>query len=84
MKKSKKLLKLVINDGTNDRVVVSGISQYYSPEELINRNIILVSNLKPAKLCGVESNGMVLAAESPEGKVNVIFVDDLISGSNIR
>lgn len=84
VKKSKKLLKLVINDGTNDRVVVSGISQYYSPEELINRNIILVSNLKPAKLCGVESNGMVLAAESPEGKVNVIFVDDLIPGSNIR
>lgn len=84
VKKSKKLLKLVINDGSNDRVVVSGISQYYSPEELINRNIILVSNLKPAKLCGVESNGMVLAAESPEGKVNVIFVDDLIPGSNIR
>lgn len=84
VKKSKKLLKLVINDGTNDRVVVSGISQYYSPEELINRNIILVSNLKPAKLCGVESNGMVLAAESPEGKVSVIFVDDLIPGSNIR
>ena len=84
VKKSKKLLKLVINDGTNDRVVVSGISQYYSPEELINRNIILVSNLKPAKLCGVESNGMVLAAESPEGKVNVIFVDDLVPGSNIR
>ncbi len=84
VKKSKKLLKLVINDGTNDRVVVSGISQYYSPEELINRNIILVSNLKPAKLCGVESNGMVLAAESPEGKVNVIFVDNLIPGSNIR
>ncbi len=84
VKKSKKLLRLVINDGTNDRVVVSGISQYYSPEELVNRNIILVSNLKPAKLCGVESNGMVLAAESPEGKVNVIFVDDLIPGSNIR
>lgn len=84
VKKSKKLLKLVINDGMNDRVVVSGISQYYSPEELVNRNIILVSNLKPAKLCGVESNGMVLAAESPEGKVNVIFVDDLIPGSNIR
>ena len=84
VKKSKKLLKLVINDGTNDRVVVSGISQYYSPEELINRNIILVSNLKPAKLCSVESNGMVLAAESPEGKVNVIFVDNLIPGSNIR
>ncbi|MGN1043574.1 MAG: methionine--tRNA ligase [Acutalibacteraceae bacterium] len=84
VKKSKKLLKLLINDGEKDRVVVSGISPYYSPEELVNRNIILVSNLKPAKLCGVESNGMVLAAESPDGKVEVIFVDSLIPGSNIR
>lgn len=82
IKKSRKLLKLTINDGKTNRTVVSGISQYYSPEELINHNVILVENLNPAKLCGVESNGMILAAQS-DGQVKVIFVDDMIAGSKI-
>ena len=82
IKKSRKLLKLKINDGKTNRTVVSGISQYYSPEELINHNVILVENLNPAKLCGVESNGMILAAQSG-GQVKVIFVDDMIAGSKI-
>lgn len=82
IKKSRKLLKLTINDGKTNRTVVSGISQYYSPEELINHNVILVENLNPAKLCGVESNGMILAAQS-DGRVKVIFVDDMIAGSKI-
>lgn len=84
VKKSKKLLKLILDDGIDKRTVVSGISQYYKPEELIGRNIILVSNLKPAKLCGVESNGMVLAAECKNNDVKVIFVDDIPKGSIIR
>ncbi len=84
VKKSKKLLKLLLDDGIDKRTVVSGISQYYKPEELIGKNIILVSNLKPAKLCGVESNGMVLAAECKNNDVKVIFVDDIPKGSIIR
>lgn len=84
VKNSKKLLKLLINDGEKNRIVVSGISQYYSPEQLINRNVILVSNLKPVKLCGVESSGMVLAAENSDKNVKVIFVDEMEPGSKIR
>ncbi len=85
VKKSKKLLKLRVDDGQGGRTVVSGISQHYTPEELIGKSIILVSNLKPAKLCGVESNGMILAATCPENKVKVIFADDEIpAGSEIR
>ncbi len=84
VKKSKKLLKLTLNDGTGERTVASGISQYYKPEELIGRNVIIVANLKPAKLCGVESQGMILAADCPNGDVKVIFVDDIPAGSKIR
>lgn len=84
IKKSKKLLKLTLNDGSGKRTVVSGISQYYKPEDLIGKNVILVSNLKPAKLCGVESNGMILAAECNKDDVKVIFVDNIPAGSTIR
>ena len=85
VKKSKKLLKLLLDDGVSERIVVSGISNYYSPDDLIGKKIILVSNLKPAKLCGVESNGMILAATCSESEVKVIFVDnDIPCGSEIR
>ena len=84
VKRSKKLLKLTLDDGSGtDRTVASGISQYYKPEELIGKSVIVVSNLKPAKLCGVESNGMILAAEKGES-VNVIFVDGAEPGSRVR
>ena len=79
IKKSKKLLKLLIDDGTKKRVVVSGIALHYTPEQLINKNIILVSNLKPVKLCGVESNGMIVATQTQEGEVKVIFPDESIA-----
>ena len=78
VKKSKKLLKLSINDGENERTVVSGISQHYTPEEMVGKNVVLVSNLKPVKLCGVESHGMILASQDSEGKVTVIFADPSI------
>ncbi|MGN0538178.1 MAG: methionine--tRNA ligase [Acutalibacteraceae bacterium] len=83
VKKAKKLLKLTLNDGNGERTVASGIAQYYKPEDLIGKSIILVSNLKPATLCGVESNGMILAADSDSG-VKVIFVDGIEPGSKIR
>ncbi len=83
--KAKKLLKLTLNDGTTvPRTVASGIAKWYKPEDLIGHNIIVVSNLKPATLCGVESNGMILAADCPNDEVKVIFVDDIPEGSKIR
>ncbi|MBQ1546727.1 MAG: methionine--tRNA ligase [Clostridia bacterium] len=84
VKKSKKLLKLTLNDGNSERTVASGISQYYTPEELIGNTVIIVSNLKPAKLCGIESQGMILAADCPDGGVKVIFANDIPAGSKIR
>lgn len=78
VKKSKKLLKLAVDDGEKIRTIVSGISQHYEPEELVGKNVIIVSNLKPVKLCGVESHGMILATQNEEGKVTVIFPDESI------
>lgn len=72
--KSEKLLKLTLDAGSETRQVVSGIAKWYSPEDLTGRKIILVANLKPARLCGVESNGMILAADVNDG-ASVIFVD---------
>ena len=83
VKKAKKLLKLTLDDGTGERTVASGIAQYYKPEDLIGHNVILVANLKPAKLCSVESCGMILAADSGNS-VKVIFGDDMEVGSTVR
>lgn len=83
--KAKKLLKLTLDDGTGkERTVASGIAKWYTPEQLIGRTVIVVSNLKPAVLCGVESNGMILAADCPDGDVKVIFTDDIPAGCKIR
>ena len=84
VKKSKKLLKLTLDDGQGERTVASGIAQFYTPDDLIGHTVIIVSNLKPAKLCGVESQGMILAADCPDGDVKVIFADDIPVGSKIR
>ena len=83
--KAKKLLKLTLDDGSGTpRIVASGIAKWYSPEDLIGHTVIVVSNLKPAKLCGVESNGMILAADCSEDDVKVIFIDGVPAGSKIR
>lgn len=82
IKKAKKLLKLTVFDGVKERTVASGIAKYYKPEELVGKKIILVSNLKPAKLCGVESCGMILAATCGDD-IKVIFVDDMPAGAKI-
>ena len=84
VKKAKKLLKLTLDDGSGkDRTVASGIAAYYAPDDLVGHNIIVVANLKPATLCGVESCGMILAADSGDG-VKVIFADDVEIGSKVR
>ena len=83
IKRAKKLLKLTIDDGAGERTVASGIAKWYQPEDLTGRSIILVANLKPAMLCGVESQGMILAADAGED-VKVIFVDGIPAGSKVR
>jgi len=83
--KSDKLLSLTIDDGSGLRQVVSGIAPWYSPGQLTGRKIALVSNLKPAKLRGVVSNGMILAADAGENDVRVLFLDsDVPNGAKIR
>lgn len=71
--KAKKLLKLTLDLGYETRTVASGIAKFYAPEDLIGKKIIVVANLKPAVLCGIESNGMILA--SGEETVRVVFLD---------
>ena len=84
VKRAKKLLKLTLDDGSGkERIVASGIAQYYKPEDLIGKKVIVVANLKPAKLCGVESCGMILAADTKDG-VTVMFAPDLPVGSKLR
>lgn len=82
--KSKKLLKLQLDDGRSGRQIVSGIAQWYKPEELIGKKIIFVANLAPAKLCGEESQGMILCCDC-EDSVRVITVDaEVPNGSTVR
>lgn len=82
--KAKKLLKLQLDDGFGTRQVVSGIAKWYAPEDLIGKKVIVVANLSPAKLCGVESQGMIVAADVDED-ARVIFVDkDIPNGSKLR
>ena len=83
IKKAKKLLKLTLNDGAGERTVVSGIAKYYAPDDLIGKTVVLVANLNPAVLCGVESNGMILAADTDDD-VKVLFLDGIAPGSVIR
>ena len=81
--KAKKLLKLKVDLGYEERQVVSGIAKFYEPEALIGKKIILVANLKPATLCGIESNGMILA--SGEEQVRVVFLaEDTPLGERVR
>lgn len=84
VEKSKKLLKLTVKLGNETRTVVSGIAQHYSPEDLIGKKLVLVANLKPAKLCGIESQGMIVCAENQEGKIAFLTPEkDIEDGSEI-
>ncbi len=85
VKKSDKLLCLQLDDGEGKRQVVSGIAAWYKPADLIGKKIVLVANLKPVKLRGVMSNGMILAADCAENEVKVLMLDDSIPvGAKIR
>jgi len=81
--KAKKLLKLELDLGYEKRTVVSGIAECYSPEELLNKKVICIVNLKPAILRGVESRGMILASSGQDDKISVIFTDGNI-GDRVR
>ncbi len=85
LEKSNKLLKLTLDDGMNGRQVVSGIAKWYKPEDLIGKTIVVVANLKPAKLCGEISQGMIVCAEMPDGTAKVTFLDDSVpAGAKLR
>ena len=77
VKKSKKLLKFTLDDGEGERIILSGIAEYYDPEELVGKNIAYVANLAPRKMMGIESRGMILSAESGDG-LKVVTIDDSI------
>ena len=81
--KAKKLLRLELDDGMGGRQIVSSIHPWYEPEELVGKKIIVIANLKPAKFCGVESNGMLLAGDDADGNCKVIFVENLPVGTRI-
>ena len=84
IKKAKKLLELTLNDGTKEpRTVASGIAKWYKPEELIGKKVIVVANLAPRTLCGVESHGMILAGEITEDDIKVAFIDGLPAGTQL-
>lgn len=85
VKKSEKLLKLKVQIGEEKRQIVAGIAKHYKPEELINKKVVIVYNLKPAKLMGLESNGMILAVEKEDGGLSVIDLpEDSVLGSRIK
>ncbi len=85
IKKAKKLLELTLDDGTKEpRTVASGIAQWYSPDDLIGKSVIVVANLAPRTLCGVESHGMILAGDVTETDVEVAFVEGLPAGTMLR
>jgi len=83
--KSKKLIKLRIDVGTEQRTIVAGIAEAYQPDQLVGRTIVIVANLKPAKLMGIESNGMVLAASVEGGTPTLLSVDPAMPpGTRVR
>jgi methionyl-tRNA synthetase len=82
---SRKLVKMKVDLGTEVRQVVAGIAESYDPATLINRKVVIVANLKPARLMGIESNGMVVAATAPGGRaVLATFAEDVPNGSLLR
>ena len=81
--KSKKLLKLTVDAGSETRTILAGIAEAYTPEQMTGRTIVIVANLEPRKLMGIESNGMVLAA-SVENGLPVLVTVDHVPGARVR
>ena len=86
VKRAKKLLKLTLDVGGEERTVVSGIKQWYAPEDLLGKTVVLVANLKPVKLCGIESRGMILCAsdEADEKLSALTTLREMESGLKVR
>ena len=85
VEKADKLLQLTVFDGQRERTIVSGIAQWYTPDSLLGKKIAIVANLKPAKLRGIMSEGMILAADGPDGAAQVVFLPETaVPGSCIR
>ena len=83
--KSKKLIRLTVDTGADQRTIVAGIADSYAPEQLVGRSIVIVANLQPAKLMGIESNGMVLASSTEGGKPMLVSVDESMPpGARVR
>jgi len=83
--KTKKLLKLKIDTGIDQRTVVSGIAEYYQPEELVGKQVSILVNLEPKKLRGIESQGMILCAEDADGSLSIVAPDKIVkNGSEIK
>ena len=84
VEKSKKLLKLTVKVGEETRTVVSGIALHYTPEQLIGKKLAMITNLKPAKLCGIVSEGMIVCAEDENGNIAYLTPEkDIADGSQI-
>ena len=81
--KSSKLLRFTLQVGSETRQILSGISKYHKPEELIGKNVIFIANLKPRKIMGLESNGMILSAEFEDGLTALTTINDIQSGACI-
>ncbi len=85
VEKADKLLKLKIDLGFEQRTIVSGIAQHFTAESLVNKQVIVVANLAPRKMRGIESAGMILTAEQPDGKLILVNSDALTqNGSTVR
>ena len=82
--KTKKLLKLTIDTGIDKRTIVSGIAEYYTPEELVGRQVLVLANLAPRAIKGIESRGMILMAEDALGRLVLVQPEDkTMSGAMI-
>ncbi len=82
--KTDKLLQFTIKIGTDTRTIVSGIAQFYKPEELVGRKVLVLANLKPRKVAGIESNGMILSAEDADGHLEVVSTAAVDDGAEVH
>ena len=83
VEKSEKLLKLLVDTGLDKRTILSGIAKYYSPDDLLNKQVMILINLKSRKMMGIESEGMLLLAEDPDGSLKLMQPDNNISNGSV-
>jgi len=81
--KSEKLLKLKVDTGLDNRIILSGIAKYYKPKDLLGRQVMVIINLKPRKMMGIPSEGMLLLAEDPDGSLKLMQPEDKITNGSI-